>query len=96
MVWTVEPFVRPMPIGRILIGERSGGVNAQAGGKRLATGSRATGMQALAPDDPMVQNVLAEGGIYNDITGHTISGAFLAWYQLHEGDFYLGSPCRKW
>src|SRR5919107_1032686 len=23
LVWTVEPFVRPMPIGRLLIGERS-------------------------------------------------------------------------
>jgi lipoprotein-anchoring transpeptidase ErfK/SrfK len=84
-----------MPIGRILIGERSGGVNAQAGGKRLATGSRAPGMQALAPDDPIVQNVLAAGGIYNEVTGHTISGAFLEWYQLHEGDYYLGSPLSE-
>jgi lipoprotein-anchoring transpeptidase ErfK/SrfK len=95
MVWTVEPFVRPMPIGRILIGERSGGVNAQAGGKRLATGSRATEMQALAPDDPIVQNILAAGGIYDEVTGHTISGAFLEWYQLHEGDYYLGSPLSE-
>lgn len=95
MVWTVEPFVRPMPVGRILIGERTSGVNAQAGGKRLATGSRATGMQALAPDDPLVQTVLAEGGVYDEVTGHTISGAFLEWYQSHEGDFYLGSPLSE-
>ena len=26
MVWTVEPFVRPMPVGRLLIGERSSGL----------------------------------------------------------------------
>ena len=39
MVWTVEPFVRPMPVGRLLIGERSSGLGPFAGGKRLAAGS---------------------------------------------------------
>lgn len=95
MVWTVEPFVRPMPIGRLLVNERSGGFGQSAGGKRLAAGSRATGMRALAPDDPAVLSALAAGGIYDSITGHTISGAFLEWYQRHEGDYYLGSPLSE-
>jgi hypothetical protein len=94
-VWTVEPFVRPMPVGRLLIGEQSSGLAKHAGGKRLATGSRATGMRALAPDDPAVQAALELGGIYDSDSGHTISGAFLDWYESHEGDYYLGSPLSE-
>ena len=95
MVWTVEPFVRPMPAGRLLIGERASGLGSLASGKRLASGSRSPGLRPLAPDDPAVQAALAEGGLYDDLTGHTISGAFLAWYQQHEGDYYLGSPLSE-
>ncbi len=95
MVWTVEPFVRPMPVGRLLINESSGGFGKVAGGKRLTAGSRATGMRPLAPDDPAVTSALSAGGIYDSTAGHTISGAFLAWYQQHEGDFYLGSPLSE-
>jgi lipoprotein-anchoring transpeptidase ErfK/SrfK len=95
MVWTVEPFVRPMPVGRLLIGERTSGLGPLAGGKRLASGSRSPALRPLAPDDPAVQAALADGGLYDDLTGHTISGAFLAWYQQHEGDYYLGSPLSE-
>lgn len=95
MVWTVEPFVRPMPVGRLLIGERSSGLGAHAGGKRLASGNRSPGMRFLAPDDPAVQEALAAGGIYDSVSGHTITGAFLEWYQAHEGDYYLGSPLSE-
>jgi lipoprotein-anchoring transpeptidase ErfK/SrfK len=94
-VWTVEPFVRPMAVGRLLIGERASGLSGHAGGKRLASGNRDPAMRFLAADDPAVQEVLAAGGIYDDVTGHTISGDFLAWYQGHEGDFYLGSPLSE-
>src|ERR687898_1729735 len=59
LVWTVEPFVRPMPIGRLLIGERSSGLGAHAGGKRLASGNRSPAMHPLAPDDPVVQEANA-------------------------------------
>ena len=95
MVWTVEPFVRPMPVGRLLIGERSSGLGQHASGKRLASGNRAPGMRALAPDDPAVQAAIAAGGIYDSVTGHTVSGAFLDWYTRHEGDYYLGSPLSE-
>ena len=79
LVWTVEPFVRPMPVGRLLIGERSSGLGPLAGGKRLASGNRSPAMRPLAPDDPVVQEAIAAGGIYDDATGHTVSGAFLDW-----------------
>ncbi len=95
MVWTVEPFVRPMPVGRLLIGERASGLGAHAGGKRLASGNRSPAMRFLAADDPAVQRVLESGGIYDSASGHTISGAFLEWYQRHEGDYYLGSPLSE-
>lgn len=94
-VWTVEPFVRPMPVGRLLINEASSGLGSAASGKRLASGNRSTAMRFLAAEDPAVQDALATGGIYDAATGHTISGDFLAWYQLHEGDFYLGSPLSE-
>jgi hypothetical protein len=94
-VWTVEPFVRPMPAGRLLLGQRASGIGGHAGGKRLASGNRAPEMRPLAADDPAVQAALANGGIYDAVTGHTVSGAFLDWYQRHEGDFYLGSPLTE-
>lgn len=94
-VWTVEPFVRPMPVGRLLIGERSSGLGAPGAGKRLASGNRTQAMRFLAADDPAVQAVLANGGFYDSASGHTISGAFLEWYWAHEGDYYLGSPLSE-
>jgi hypothetical protein len=94
-VWTVEPFVRPMPVGRLLIGERASGLGKHAGGKRLASGNRSPAMRPLAPDDPTVQAALNTGGAYDALTGHTITGAFREWYQRHEGDFYLGSPLTE-
>lgn len=95
LVWTVEPFVRPMPVGRLLIGERSSGLGGHASGKRLASGNRSPEMRFLAPDDPVVQAALENSGIYDSASGHTVSGAFLAWYQAHEGDYYLGSPLSE-
>ena len=95
MVWTVEPFVRPMPVGRLLIGERSSGIGAHPGGKRLAGGNRVPQMRPLAADDPLVAAAIATGGLYDDATGHTVSGAFLDWYVDHEGDYYLGSPLSE-
>jgi hypothetical protein len=95
LVWTVEPFVRPMPVGRLLIGERSSGLGPLAGGKRLASGNRSPAMLPLAPDDPVVQETITAGGIYDDVTGHTVSGAFLDWSTRHEGDYYLGSPLSE-
>jgi lipoprotein-anchoring transpeptidase ErfK/SrfK len=95
LVWTVEPFVRPMPIGRLLIGERSSGLGPLGGGKRLAGGNRSPAMLPLAPDDPVVQETVAAGSIYDSATGHTVSGAFLDWSEVHEGDYYLGSPLSE-
>jgi hypothetical protein len=94
-VWTVEPFVRPMPVGRLLISERSSGFGAYPGGKRLAGGNRAPEMPPLTPDDPRVETAVAAGGFYDEVTGHTVSGAFVDWYADHEGDFYLGSPLSE-
>jgi lipoprotein-anchoring transpeptidase ErfK/SrfK len=95
LVWTVEPFVRPMPVGRLLIGERTSGLGPLAAGKRLASGNRSPAMRPLAPDDPLVQEAIAAGGIYDDVTGHTVSGTFLEWSGRHEGDYYLGSPLSE-
>ena len=94
LVWTVEPFVRPMPIGRLLIGERASGFDAQRG-KRLASGNRSPAMRPLAPDDSAVQEALTAGGSFDSVTGHTLSGAFRDWYTRHEGDYYLGSPLSE-
>ena len=76
-VWTVEPFVRPMAVGRILIGDRASGFGPLAGRKRLASGDRSPGMRPLPADAPQVQAAQAEGGTYDDATGHTIGGEFL-------------------
>ena len=52
-------------------------------------------MRPLAPDDPGGARGTAAGGIYDSVTGHTVSGAFLDWYTRHEGDYYLGSPLSE-
>jgi lipoprotein-anchoring transpeptidase ErfK/SrfK len=92
VLFTDEPIVRLMPIGQAALADRVGSVRAD--GKRGNGGGdrRAGAWRALAADAPAVERTVADGGVYVEATGHTVSGVFLEWYERHEGAFYLGNP----
>jgi len=92
---TVEPIVRLMPLGQMALSEGVGTVGAD--GRRANGGGnpQVSTWGALPIDSVAVTTALAAGGIYVDATGHTISGEFLAWYERHEGQFYLGNPLSE-
>ena len=87
-LFTVEPIIRSMPIGRALFAEPAD--TLLASGKRRG-GDRRLAWAPLGPDSEAVARVVAEGGLFDEVSGHTISGAFLDWYRAHEGDFILGA-----
>ena len=95
VVWTVEPIVRLMPIGQAALDDRVG--TFRADGRRGNGGGdrRGAAWRPLNPDGATVAGVVADGGLFVEATGHTISDAFLAWYRRHEGDFYLGNPLSE-
>lgn len=86
LAWTVEPFVRFMPVGRLLLGERRGGFRAD--GKRMRGGADPrTGAWALPPGTTLDGWV----GVYGEL-GPPVADAFAAWYGAREGRFFLGLP----
>ena len=95
LVWTVEPFVRPMPISETALTtrldtKRADGRRGGGGGDRRAAAWRPIGQggEATAP-------AAGSESRFIEATGHTIAGPFLDWYQRHEGDFYLGNPLSE-
>jgi hypothetical protein len=95
-VWTDDPTVRLMPIGRPILTERLD--QFRGDGRRDGGGGdrRGSAWRAVDPAyDTAAAEALANGGVYVPETGHTISGSLLAWYQAHEGPFYLGNPISQ-
>lgn len=92
MLYTVNPVVQLMPLGRMVLAQRVGTVSPD--GRRASGGGNPRGDAwfPLARDDARAAQVVAEGGVFVEATGHTISGDFLTWYEQHEGDLYLGAP----
>jgi len=91
-VHTEQPFVRlrTLPPAPALTG---GSAPGPAGRRGAGGGDRlVAAWSPLAPGDPTVQRIVAAGGRYDAASGHTIAGAFLAWYAANEGPFYLGHP----
>ncbi|MDP9470044.1 MAG: L,D-transpeptidase, partial [Chloroflexota bacterium] len=95
-LYTDDPTVRLMPIGQTALRARGGDIRND--GRRAAGGGDRRGSK-WRPLDPVggntVARVLNEGGVYVEETSHTISGDFLAWYEAHEGAFYLGHPLSQ-
>ncbi|MDP9358094.1 MAG: L,D-transpeptidase [Chloroflexota bacterium] len=95
-LYTDDPTVRLMPIGQTALRARSGDIRNDG---RRATGGGDRRGSKWRPLDPVggntVARVLNEGGVYVEETSHTISGDFLAWYEAHEGAFYLGHPLSQ-
>jgi hypothetical protein len=81
-LFTVEPILRPMPLGRMALAASAGALRAD--GKRAGGGGDPLA-DAWLPNEP-------GDGLYVEATGHTVGGAFREWYERYEGDYYLGPP----
>ncbi|MGI8643994.1 MAG: L,D-transpeptidase [Thermomicrobiales bacterium] len=86
LLWTELPVVGLMPIGHTALNGRVGAFRADG---RRAGGGGDRRVEAWLPTP------LTGSEFYDEVTGHTISGSFLEWYEDHEGEFYLGSPISE-
>jgi hypothetical protein len=90
-LFTADPTVRLMPVGRKAVAGRVGtlrgdGRRARGGGDR-----RAAAWTAPGPESTEAALAVAEGDAIDPATGHRLSGDIRAWYEDHEGAFYLGA-----
>jgi hypothetical protein len=94
-LYTDEPVMRLMPVGATALNERID--TFRRDGRRGAGGGdrRHAAWNPLPLDSRAVARAAAEGGIYADATGHTVTREFLNWYEQHEGGFYLGNPISQ-
>lgn len=93
VIWTDDPTVRLQPIGADTFASNRDAMRAD--GRRVAGDRRAT-RTIPASENPERQNtVYSEGGRLSTETGFSISGSFGAWYDSHEGWFYLASPISE-
>ena len=95
LVWTDQPSVSLMPVGEEMLSSRL--AETRRDGRRAGGGgdARANAWRSYAEESGVGQRALAEGGRHDEITGHTITGAFVRWYDDHEGVHYLGSPLSQ-
>ena len=93
--WTLtdNPTVRLAPTGRQDLDQRR--TSTRADGRR-ATGDRRT--SAWTPgvnQEARAAEVWNSGGRFDESSGFSIAGEFGAWYDSHEGWFYLGDPISE-
>lgn len=87
--WTDDPTVRLMPIGATAAPPRDA---VRADGRRTGGDRRMTAWQV---SDERSADAVAHGGRLSEVTGFSIAGEFAAWYDAHEGHFYLGEPISE-
>ncbi len=90
--WTDDPTVRLMPIGTAAAPARDA---VRADGRRTGGDRRTTAWQPASGSEERSAEVVAEGGRLSETTGFSIGGDFAAWYDAHEGQFYLGEPISE-
>jgi lipoprotein-anchoring transpeptidase ErfK/SrfK len=91
--WTDDPTVRLQPIGGAELNvDRE---VTRADGRRVAGDRRAGRTLPGVNDADRQTQVAAEGGRFSEETGFSISGQFGAWFDSHEGWFYLGAPISE-
>ncbi len=95
LVWTDEPSVTLMDLGDRALNDRldefrSDGRRGGGGGDR-----RSSSWKGVSPDGATATRAIDDGGVWNETTGNTISGAFYDWYAANEGPYYLGNPISQ-
>lgn len=94
-LYTEDPIIRLMPIGYDALALRRGSM--EPGGRRSGGGGdrQRQVWNPLDPDGDSAGRAIEQNGFYDEITGHTVFGAFADFYYGHEGQFYLGSPLSQ-
>lgn len=94
-VWSDSPSMTLEPIGNKMLRADTGEVRRD--GRRQGGGGdrRASAYRTYGADSGVATKAATTGSIFDATTGHSISDEFLAWYQTHEGDWYLGSPLTQ-
>lgn len=87
-----DAAVRLMPIVK---DELDANRSEQRSDGRRQPADRRTGVVPASINTVRADQVSAEGGRLSAVTGYSISGAFGAWYESHEGWFYMGSPLSE-
>lgn len=91
-LYSDDAAVRLMPIVRHEMGTQR---SARRSDGRRPLADRRAGMVPATFDSERSEQVVSEGGRFSASTGYSISGDFGAWYDNHEGWFYLGSPVSE-
>ena len=92
-VWTDDAAVRLMPIGTQEV--REDRLATRSDGRRTGADRRASAWRPGSESSVRAGEVSNEGGRFSNLTGYSISGAFAAWYDSHEGWFYMGAPISE-
>jgi lipoprotein-anchoring transpeptidase ErfK/SrfK len=82
-----------MPIGTQEV--REDRLATRADGRRTGANRQAATWLPGSNSTTRANEVAAEGGRFSEVTGFSISGAFQAWYDSHEGPFYMGAPISE-
>jgi lipoprotein-anchoring transpeptidase ErfK/SrfK len=91
--WTDDPTIRLMPIGTQDVREKR--AIPRADGRRTGADRRASAWRPGSESVERQTTVANTGGRFDDATGYSIAGDFGAWYDSHEGWFYLGAPISE-
>ena len=94
-IWNDSPTMTLMPVGEEILESRVG--TTRRDGRRTGGGGdpRSSAWTSYGPESGVASRALERGGVYNEVAGHTITGAFLSWYNDHEGEWYLGAPISQ-
>jgi lipoprotein-anchoring transpeptidase ErfK/SrfK len=92
-MWTDDAAVRLMPIGQQEVTEAR--LDTRSDGRRTGADRRASVWRPGTENVTRTNEVVNEGGRFSNQTGYSISGAFAAWYDSHEGWFYMGAPISE-
>jgi len=95
MVWTDLPSVTLMSIGDTALDSRldtfrTDERRGHGGGDRRSSSWKAVSAQGVT-----AVSAITVGGVWSELTGHTMSGPIYDWYLTHEGPFYLGEPISQ-
>ncbi len=91
--WTDDPTIRLQPIGGTELNINRDAVRAD--GRRVTGDRRAASTLPGVNSADRQEQVASEGGRFSEETGFSISGQFGAWFDSHEGWFYLGAPISE-
>jgi hypothetical protein len=91
--WTDDPTVRLQPIGGVELNINRDATRAD--GRRVAGDRRAARTLPGVNSADRQAQVANEGGRFSEETGFSITGQFGAWFDNHEGWFYLGAPISE-